>query len=663
MRSADRWTITFVVTLEICRFRWPARPLATAPCLMRVEHSPLSTFALRPDTSLLELPDNQVAGSQCFDLRAASLACRAWEPAASARIWTHVVLHSDRALRTFVVCLRVSRAKHAAIVRTREFRFNRWHLHARSDFAFLVPELRGLRQFVAGDRLVSKALKLSGPYISIVALFLTSCPGLVALDVPAPCGYMENFREDEGEDLVLASKYGFKLKAAISAIGKLKHLRLVGPDFPSRRFLRLLLRSVTSRLVELSLTNIQWPSSFEGPQGMDATSLRNLEVLEVINTRCNFLTASLIELHPPLRRLVLYSYCFSALCEKLPLLPSPPSITHLEPVSSLAIPDAALVLLDQHPPLRFLGIHYHALSPRKSLPPGTFTSKDLQRFLRIRGSNLKVLDLCYTVPVDDALLACIVQYCPLLEGLGIQRHWAYIRKQHLLPLKKVAFIEDLKRACPNLRYVDVGVHTLPTPTREESRGAPRSRWTIRSGGTIYELQWEHLTDHLILVEGARAAAVDYHGLFKYFAENAVGAGLDDLERDDVFDVFALITDEHADAVDDNSGGVGNIRMGGWGEGKSDSAWEVETPNTALDAPVDSGYQSAKAWRQDKPVGKYWQLDQCAADKHMHDVKGRLSIGDVLLLSVPRSSVGETDGLAIGGLHEAAIAASHNPPSP
>ncbi|RKO88490.1 hypothetical protein BDK51DRAFT_27364 [Blyttiomyces helicus] len=178
-------------------------------------HSPATRATYLP-TQLLqqvfrEFPNSRIEGSQCSDIRAVSLVCRAWDPAASARIWTHVVLREDRALGTFIKCVRASRAKRAVIVRILEFRFNHWDARAHSDFAILAPLLRGLRQFVGGDRLVSEDLKLVGPRVSTIALFLSSCPDLVALDVPAPGAWMEKLQVDEGEDLMLASKYEFEL--------------------------------------------------------------------------------------------------------------------------------------------------------------------------------------------------------------------------------------------------------------------------------------------------------------------------------------------------------------------------------------------------------------------------------------------------------------------
>ncbi|RKO84741.1 hypothetical protein BDK51DRAFT_29126, partial [Blyttiomyces helicus] len=377
-----------------------------------------------------ELPNSQIDGRRCHDLRAAALVCRTWGHAASARIWTHVVLRTFDTLQKFTYCTRISHAQRASFVRVLELRFGAWIRFPGSGLEELAPCLRGLREFVAADWITPKDHRGFGPRVSTIAAFLCSCPDLVVLSIPTPQ------TRHGGEDWV--GTMG----------GEEKPL-----DLDAMRFLTLLLESVRAPLVELSLRYMRW--SLE-PR-IDAASLRNLDTLEILDTASSSFADILNELRPPLRRLVAHCDMFPAQSRTLSVLRSLPSITHLELTSEHAFPNSTLALLEQHTPLTFLGIHYRNRSPRKPPPEGSFTSQDLQRFLRVRGSNLKVLDLCYSVPIDDQLLACIALSCPRLECLGIQSYWAHRGKPHLLPFKKVAVIANLKRGCPNLRHVDVGV--------------------------------------------------------------------------------------------------------------------------------------------------------------------------------------------------------------
>ncbi|RKO87998.1 hypothetical protein BDK51DRAFT_51695 [Blyttiomyces helicus] len=326
------------------------------------------------------------------------------EPSASARIWTHVVLRTGPALEKFVNCARTSRAKLAAIVRVLKLRCREWERDW-SKFAPVIPQL-GLRALVALNWIDLKG-RAAGAPVSTIAAFLSSCPGGARYHGPgSPCPNAKKCDGNEGEDVILVSTHGFDLDAIRWAIEKLKRMRIGGfIQWTEMALCNLLLRSVRCSLVKLSLLNLHWPHvTFPG---IDAASLRNLEDLELVLHDPNpFFRTALIEAHPPLRYLVLCTLC-GTLIEPLSLLNACPSISSLELISRSAITNVALALLEQHPPLEFLAIHYFGLSPRQALPEGTFPSEALQRSLRVCGSNLKTLDLCYSVLIDDALIACI----------------------------------------------------------------------------------------------------------------------------------------------------------------------------------------------------------------------------------------------------------------
>ncbi|RKO83857.1 hypothetical protein BDK51DRAFT_51560, partial [Blyttiomyces helicus] len=358
----------------------------------------------------IALADSREKGSNCSDLRASAPVSRAWEPSASARIWTHG-RSSHEGGAAEIHRLRPQEPWEAGGDRA----------HPRDPLQWLVT--------VDWHALKGSIMHVS-PAVSTVAVFLTLCPHLVTLSVPTPfidhrdCSkYHEHWDADAAEDVQLASTYDFDLTATL-------RLRLLGWLFTDFKFCTLLLRSAA------------WPR-------LDPASFRNLEVLEVLDTEADFLVAFLSEVRPPLRRPTLLCDLRSSAHEPLALLLSCPTITNLELVTDQVISNNAIALLEQHLPLDYLGLLDRRRNPRKPLPEGSFTSQALQ--------NLKVVDLGYSVDIDDALLSCIAESCPRLESLAVQSFWRYRGKPHMLTFKKIAVIAEVKRGCPNLRHVDIGM--------------------------------------------------------------------------------------------------------------------------------------------------------------------------------------------------------------
>ncbi|RKO87202.1 hypothetical protein BDK51DRAFT_37407 [Blyttiomyces helicus] len=434
-----------------------------------------------------DFPDSNAEGG-CTDLRSASLVCREWEPAASARVWTHVVLNSSTALRKFMNCSRASekRADRAPLVRTLDLYIEDW-MNAPDDFTLFVPRLRGLRALLVYDNYSrTGGYTLRGPSISTIVAFLASCPHLVELEIPPPTsGYAEEdlrrsdkigqardsewqayrnglreadyeayrlqrlsgspnlsktSEEDYDEGPVLAARCGFNLATVTESIGRLNILRIAGlwhsMDFDARLFANLLVRSVGAPLVELCLDTDVWQGRQSAGPHLGPGALPKLDILMISGPYYN-LFASLISARPPLRCLTLCDKKIS--CRTLrdelddpeclvPLLRACPTITHLEIYSHNGISYTALSLL-----------HCASLSSLSSL----FLSSSLC------GPNLKFLHLNRARWADRDLLRSISETCPRLEFLGVP-------EMSITP-DEVGF---LKRGCPNLEEIEAHI---PSP--------------------------------------------------------------------------------------------------------------------------------------------------------------------------------------------------------
>ncbi|RKO89927.1 hypothetical protein BDK51DRAFT_40915 [Blyttiomyces helicus] len=196
-----------------------------------------------------------------------------------------------------------------------------------------------------------------------------------------------------------------------------------------------------------------WPGS---------DSLPNLKVVEV-SGHSEFLLPSIIKIRPPLRRLALGKEICDPRGHLAALLQAYPSITDLDLSSAREITDATLALLHEHPPLTALRLRGDYHRPRQTGITSDGLSNRLKRFLRVRGASLQLLDIAdnaFTTHVDllADLLGCVTrigQTSPLLEHLRLRtvddEYYG-----HYVPLTDIAFLEDLKRACPNLRYVGLG---------------------------------------------------------------------------------------------------------------------------------------------------------------------------------------------------------------
>ncbi|RKO89521.1 hypothetical protein BDK51DRAFT_37844 [Blyttiomyces helicus] len=266
------------------------------------------------------------------------------------------------------------------------------------DFSDFVPRIRGLHAF--SSRLI--------PSVAATAAMLCSCPHLIALDIPIP---MLTHR-GEDEDPILAFSGAVNLPAVARAAARLKCLRL-----SERRrsptdliFCTTLILSLGAPLVELptDYSKCEGPDPYIPPFGADA--LPNFEILELL----------------------------------LAFLRACPTITHLDLSSAFDIPDATLALLQTQPPLTVLIAN-------------SYTSTGLEHCLRVRGSNLNILDISGSTCVDADLLACIAETTPLLESLDLRDCLG--PPSRFFTLEDLRFIESLKRGCSNLCYV--GLRTKP----------------------------------------------------------------------------------------------------------------------------------------------------------------------------------------------------------
>ncbi|RKO87003.1 hypothetical protein BDK51DRAFT_38345 [Blyttiomyces helicus] len=190
---------------------------------------------------------------------------------------------------------------------------------------------------------------------------------------------------------------------------------------------------------------------------LEANTLPHLKVAEVHGIcYSRFLLRSLTANRPPLRRLALGHELGKSLRNFATLLRACPSITHLDLSSAREISDATLAVLKDHPPRTTLRLHAHLFDPSgRRLRQATFTTNGLQRLLKVRGSNLKLLDIADNLLINYDLLACIAclsRTSPLLEIL----HLGYRERGRAMSVADVAFISDLKRGYPKLRNVGLG---------------------------------------------------------------------------------------------------------------------------------------------------------------------------------------------------------------
>ncbi|RKO85020.1 hypothetical protein BDK51DRAFT_49978 [Blyttiomyces helicus] len=334
------------------------------------------------------LPDSQAEGEGCCDLRSAALVCRAWQPAASDRTWTHVMLCAPNTLQKFLHSSRVWEP--AAPERTLQELIADSHSSASGPIRTQQPE-----QF---SDLHSSADGIAcGLHIECVPL-LSSCPHLVVLETSmsdkVPTIFKQATAWDEDRRAALRSTHGIDLDAVASADSMLY---------------KLLMLSIGPPLVKL----VSSGPPMDLP-GFEADDLTNLEVAELA----------------------------SAVLPR-PVRPARHPLRKRRPTRRLA------AFMPIHRPSQAL-----LYQPPADIQPPSQPSRveALKRHLRVRGSNLKVLDLdrSYAHRIDDAFLACIHESAPQLEVLGIMR---FVDCRTPPALANVAFIADFKRACPNLRRV------------------------------------------------------------------------------------------------------------------------------------------------------------------------------------------------------------------
>ncbi|RKO82961.1 hypothetical protein BDK51DRAFT_50432 [Blyttiomyces helicus] len=308
-----------------------------------------------------------------------------------------------------------------------------------------------------------------GPAVSTIAAILSSCPELVVIDIPIPTGaFMKESVGDEDDDSLLASTHGFDLDTVRCAVRKLKRLSLAPSLLGAEAMVcKLLLRSVGSPLVELRSTRITWPSSFMALPRMDAASLRNLEVLELIDAACDFLVASLIER--------------AGLATFMPV---------------------------HHPPLAYLPRSHHGCGaclagrpsptrlPRHSLllwrPPETAPAGHLHL-----GSSPALFARSRVQPEG-----------PRSQLDDTYRQRPPRRHQPILPAARVpgvvSMFADLKRGFPNLRHVYVGI-VRPRDSFQAAELRPKTRECLEnlgvdiSGFTSIEPFAEPILDEFALV--------------------------------------------------------------------------------------------------------------------------------------------------------------------
>ncbi|RKO87002.1 hypothetical protein BDK51DRAFT_38344 [Blyttiomyces helicus] len=174
-----------------------------------------------------------------------------------------------------------------------------------------------------------------------------------------------------------------------------------------RQFRDLLLRSLGTPLVDMGL-NVENARYAVAVPHFEANTLPNLKVVDVNGFGCSrFLLPSPLANRPPLRRVALGRELCESPRHLATLLRACPSITDLD-ISS---------------------------------------ARELSRaFLNIADNSI----------TDDALLgclACIARTSPLLEILRLGDRGTL----HSPSLDDLAFIADLKRGCPRLRHVGLGV--------------------------------------------------------------------------------------------------------------------------------------------------------------------------------------------------------------
>ncbi|RKO92127.1 hypothetical protein BDK51DRAFT_28609 [Blyttiomyces helicus] len=404
------------------------------------------------DNIFNNLPNTQTNGSITSTLRSAATFCRTWSPVASTRIWTHPTFRSVGTLHKFTNCTRAITSRldgsggPPSCVRIFEIHIEDWRNFDIEGFTFRWSHVH------------------SGMPITVVGAFLARCPHLVVLDTSAPrwTDWDWQFASDR------RWWYGEWTPDDVGAgIGRLRSLRLsVRSISVCGEFFNLLTQSVGALLVEFSLEGVPilprygWGIEADGstrtPRLEDA--LPSLEVLEIDMANLGVHLPSLVMIRPSLRRAVLTGDG-ADLSTYLPaLLAACPIINHLELYTKTTSPHAALAALYSHPPLK------------TEISPLT-----LMNLLHARGSNLKIFDIDYnTYPITHPLLACIGQSAPKLEALGLADLFKFrVTPPKDVSLARIAFIAELKRACPKLRHVCLNVvSSLSQPSRlkREVRG-------------------------------------------------------------------------------------------------------------------------------------------------------------------------------------------------
>ncbi|RKO87484.1 hypothetical protein BDK51DRAFT_48467 [Blyttiomyces helicus] len=249
-----------------------------------------------------ELPDSRTKGLCCADLCSASLVCRAWEPATSAQIWTHVVIRSASALRALMDCSRASepRADRAATVRILELEFldnDEWlvgefpfdnigenHqdigetlLPLQAEFVRFIPRFTGVRAlFVStgGD------VKFFCPSVPVTGAFLSSCPSLDVLQIPGPTLTLSGEPGMARSEAKLGPRHWGDRPPVVGPEAMLAELAFYEGFNVSAVY--LLMRSLEQPVVELVLTGLDdwWGQEVDMPS-FEGGPLSKLVVVEL----------------------------------------------------------------------------------------------------------------------------------------------------------------------------------------------------------------------------------------------------------------------------------------------------------------------------------------------------------------------------------------------
>ncbi|RKO84897.1 hypothetical protein BDK51DRAFT_50655 [Blyttiomyces helicus] len=310
----------------------------------------------------------------------------------------------------------VPRLRRATLVRVLALNIDDWET-VPADFALFILRLRGLRALLVSHAVyTASGVSALGVSDAVIATFISSCPRLVALQTPSPTRkppMVEPGAAGDKEGICARdADHRDDPSAVARGVGRLKCLHLWGSG---------------DTTLDLDVGREQDDANLPS---FEAGALANLEVVELDSLSLNRVAAGLIE--PALRCVASTSAMAfaSTICLPCFMLAQPST-------SSISLPNM------------IVNTGYDSMGVEDG------DSEALTRLLRVRGSNLKLLDIPYTFGYDSDLLTCIGETTPLLEMLSPQNyispHWRISRPY--LDLDIIAFIAHLKRGCPNLRDV------------------------------------------------------------------------------------------------------------------------------------------------------------------------------------------------------------------